>query len=33
MKTFDPSYRDFGEFLEGVTDAVWQQRGLAAGGQ
>ena len=31
MKTFDPSYRDFGEFLEGVTDAVWQQRGLAAG--
>ncbi|MFZ5962901.1 ester cyclase [Thalassococcus sp. BH17M4-6] len=30
MKRFDPKFLDFPDYLDGVTDEVWQQRGLTA---
>ena len=30
MKGFDPGFRDFADYLQGVSDAVWDGRGIAA---
>lgn len=29
MTGFDPKFRDFADYIQGVTDEVWEQRGLA----